>query len=55
MEKFKVRHDIMNYRAVRKRNSGRPLKSLLDSDIETRSDHLTFVLEERDQEVDLLC
>jgi len=55
MEKFKVPHDIMNYQAVRKRNSGRPLKSLLDSDIETRSDHLTFVLEERDKDVDLLC
>jgi hypothetical protein len=55
MEKFKVPHDIINYRAVGKRNSWCPLKSLLDSDIETRSGHLTFVFEEMDQEVHLLC
>jgi hypothetical protein len=55
MEKFKVPHDIMNYQAVGKRNSGHPLKSLLDSDIETGSGHLTYVPEERDQEVHLLC
>jgi len=35
----------MNYQAVGKRNSGRPLRSLLDSDIETGSGHLTFVPE----------
>jgi hypothetical protein len=45
MEEFKVPHDIMNYQAVGKWNSERPLKSLLDSDIETENDHLTYVPE----------
>ena len=45
MEKSKVPHDIMNYQAIGKRNSGRPLKSLLDSDIETGSGHLAYVPE----------
>jgi hypothetical protein len=54
METFKVPHDIMYYQAVGKWHSGRPLKSLLVSDIETRSGHITFVFEERNKEVDLL-
>jgi len=45
MEKSKVPHDIMNYQAIGKRNSGRPLKSLLDSDIETGNGHLAYVPE----------